>query len=220
MLPEDYKALKAMQEEFQKELEKVKAQADGAYRRVRETDALILALTKVEPEDMRVFSPRQGKNYDGEKIEEICREREACEERCRTLEEKKAFLSRHISTLEEVLSRQKVENGEDTGKLEMDKAESQELTAIDTEQGMKLEAGREEWRKPDTEGDEKINSLTEREKEILCQVAEGMLNKEIAASLDISEQTVKNHISNIFQKLDVADRTQAAVFAIKNGLGG
>ena len=45
-----------------------------------------------------------------------------------------------------------------------------------------------------------------------------MLNKEIASVLDISERTVKNHISNIFKKLDVCDRTQAAVFAIKNKL--
>ena len=65
---------------------------------------------------------------------------------------------------------------------------------------------------------EKIDSLTKRELEVLIQVANGMFNKEIATSLDISERTVKNHISNIFKKIDVADRTQAAVFAIKNNL--
>lgn len=65
---------------------------------------------------------------------------------------------------------------------------------------------------------EKINSLTRRELEVLIQVANGMFNKEIATSLNISERTVKNHISNIFKKIDVADRTQAAVFAIKNNL--
>lgn len=65
---------------------------------------------------------------------------------------------------------------------------------------------------------EKINSLTKRELEVLIQVANGMFNKEIANSLDISERTVKNHISNIFKKIDVSDRTQAAVFAIKNDL--
>ena len=43
-------------------------------------------------------------------------------------------------------------------------------------------------------------------------------NKEIASKLDISERTVKNHVSNIFKKIDVSDRTQAAVFAIKNNL--
>ena len=65
---------------------------------------------------------------------------------------------------------------------------------------------------------EKINSLTKRELEVLIEVANGMFNKEIATSLNISERTVKNHISNIFKKIDVSDRTQAAVFAIKNNL--
>jgi len=65
---------------------------------------------------------------------------------------------------------------------------------------------------------DKIESLTGREIEVLIQVANGMLNKEIATALNISERTVKNHISNIFKKIDVSDRTQAAVFAIKNDL--
>lgn len=65
---------------------------------------------------------------------------------------------------------------------------------------------------------EKLESLTKREIEILIQVAGGMFNKEIANNLDISERTVKNHISNIFKKIDVSDRTQAAVFAIRNNL--
>lgn len=58
--------------------------------------------------------------------------------------------------------------------------------------------------------------LTSREVEVLKLLARGMLNKEIANELYISEKTVKNHISNIFRKLDVQDRTQAAVYAIKN----
>ncbi len=65
---------------------------------------------------------------------------------------------------------------------------------------------------------DKIESLTGRELEVLIQVANGMFNKEIANSLNISERTVKNHISNIFKKIGVFDRTQAAVFAIKNDL--
>lgn len=65
---------------------------------------------------------------------------------------------------------------------------------------------------------DKIDSLTGREKEVLIQVANGMFNKEIATALNISERTVKNHISNIFKKIDVSDRTQAAVFAIKNDM--
>lgn len=65
---------------------------------------------------------------------------------------------------------------------------------------------------------DKIESLTKRELEVLIQVANGMFNKEIATYLNISERTVKNHISNIFKKIEVSDRTQAAVFAIKNDL--
>lgn len=65
---------------------------------------------------------------------------------------------------------------------------------------------------------EKIKSLTKREIEVLKDIAAGLLNKEIATNLGISERTVKNHISNIFKKIDVADRTQAAVFAIKNNI--
>lgn len=69
----------------------------------------------------------------------------------------------------------------------------------------------------DTDKD-KIEQLTKRELEVLIQVANGMFNKEIAQALDISERTVKNHISNIFKKIEVADRTQAAVFAIRNDI--
>ena len=65
---------------------------------------------------------------------------------------------------------------------------------------------------------EKIDSLTKRELEVLIQVANGMFNKEIAISLNISERTVKNHISSIFKKIEVSDRTQAAVFAIRNNI--
>ncbi len=65
---------------------------------------------------------------------------------------------------------------------------------------------------------EKLDSLTKREVEILIQVASGMFNKEIASNLNISERTVKNHIFNIFKKIDVSDRTQAAVFAIRNNI--
>lgn len=65
---------------------------------------------------------------------------------------------------------------------------------------------------------EKIDLLTKRELEVLIEVANGMFNKEIATSLNISERTVKNHISNIFKKIDVTDRTQAAVFAIRNDI--
>lgn len=58
--------------------------------------------------------------------------------------------------------------------------------------------------------------LTKRELEVLKLIARGMYNKEIADELVISEKTVKNHISNIFRKIDVSDRTQAAIYAIKH----
>lgn len=61
-------------------------------------------------------------------------------------------------------------------------------------------------------------SLTKREIEVLKLLAEGLFNKEIAYTLSISEKTVKNHISNIFKKINVSDRTQAAVYAIKHNL--
>lgn len=63
-----------------------------------------------------------------------------------------------------------------------------------------------------------IQSLTKREIEVLKLLAEGLFNKEIASKLSISEKTVKNHVSNIFRKIEVFDRTQAAVFAIKHNL--
>lgn len=65
---------------------------------------------------------------------------------------------------------------------------------------------------------DKIECLTNRELEVLKLLSVGMFNKEIAEDLSISERTVKNHVSNIFKKLEVTDRTQAAVFAIRNNL--
>lgn len=64
--------------------------------------------------------------------------------------------------------------------------------------------------------DEETDELTKREREILILIAKGFINKEIAQNLSISEKTVKNHISNLFKKINVSDRTQAAVYAIKN----
>ncbi len=62
------------------------------------------------------------------------------------------------------------------------------------------------------------NMLTTREREVLKLIAEGMINKEIATKLYISEKTVKNHVSSIFRKLNVSDRTQAAIYAIKHNI--
>jgi len=63
-----------------------------------------------------------------------------------------------------------------------------------------------------------LDDLTPREQEVLTLIAEGLSNKEIAHRLCISEKTVKNHISNIFSKLHVYDRTQAMLYAIRKGL--
>ena len=65
---------------------------------------------------------------------------------------------------------------------------------------------------------EKIEKLTKREIQVLKLLSIGKLNRQIAEELDISERTIKNHVSNIFKKIGVKDRTQAAVFAIRNNL--
>lgn len=67
---------------------------------------------------------------------------------------------------------------------------------------------------------EKYYQLTRREKDVLTEIANGKSNKEIAAALFISEKTVKTHVSNLLAKLEVADRTQAALFAVKYNLNG
>jgi DNA-binding NarL/FixJ family response regulator len=62
-----------------------------------------------------------------------------------------------------------------------------------------------------------FHPLSEREAEVLTCVVKGMSNKEIATSLGISHQTVKNHVTSILRKFGVEDRTQAVVFALKRG---
>ncbi|MDR7869850.1 MAG: response regulator transcription factor [Tissierellaceae bacterium] len=64
--------------------------------------------------------------------------------------------------------------------------------------------------------DKRVEELTEREIDILRSLGEGKSNKEIGESLYISEGTVKNHITSILSKLDLRDRTQLALFAVKN----
>jgi DNA-binding NarL/FixJ family response regulator len=63
------------------------------------------------------------------------------------------------------------------------------------------------------------SDLTEREREVLRLIAQGLNNQQIAQRLTISEKTVKTHVSNILGKLQVDDRTQAAIYALKKGLG-
>ncbi|RWS44414.1 response regulator transcription factor [Bacillus mycoides] len=62
-----------------------------------------------------------------------------------------------------------------------------------------------------------FSMLTKREQEVLREIAKGRSNKEIAAELHITEQTVKTHVSNVLAKLEVDDRTQAALYAVKHG---
>jgi DNA-binding NarL/FixJ family response regulator len=67
------------------------------------------------------------------------------------------------------------------------------------------------------DAEEKFMPLSSRETEILRLITRGLSNKEIAYTLGISHQTVKNHMTSILRKLDVEDRTQAAVFALRKG---
>ncbi|THA66711.1 response regulator transcription factor [Streptomyces sp. A0642] len=61
------------------------------------------------------------------------------------------------------------------------------------------------------------STLTEREREVLGLIADGRSNREIARALVLSEKTVKTHVSNILMKLDLSDRTQAALWAVRHG---
>jgi DNA-binding NarL/FixJ family response regulator len=67
-------------------------------------------------------------------------------------------------------------------------------------------------------GSGRTGSLTEREREVLALIARGRSNREIAHALVLSEKTVKTHVSNILMKLDLADRTQAALWAVRHGI--
>ncbi|CAM5483598.1 Response regulator transcription factor OS=Streptomyces tendae OX=1932 GN=GUR47_13615 PE=4 SV=1 [Streptomyces tendae] len=69
-------------------------------------------------------------------------------------------------------------------------------------------------------GPGRAGSLTEREREVLGLIADGRSNREIARALVLSEKTVKTHVSNILMKLDLADRTQAALWAVRHGVSG
>ncbi|MGW2937789.1 response regulator [Streptomyces sp. NPDC001156] len=69
-------------------------------------------------------------------------------------------------------------------------------------------------------GQGRAGSLTEREREVLGLIADGRSNREIARALVLSEKTVKTHVSNILMKLDLADRTQAALWAVRHGVDG
>jgi NarL family two-component system response regulator LiaR len=63
-----------------------------------------------------------------------------------------------------------------------------------------------------------LDKLTAREREVLALLGEGLSNKDLAARLFVAEKTVKTHVSSILSKLRLADRTQAALFAVHHGL--
>jgi DNA-binding NarL/FixJ family response regulator len=67
-------------------------------------------------------------------------------------------------------------------------------------------------------GSDAAARLTEREREVLAEIARGRSNREIARALVLSEKTVKTHVSAILMKLDLQDRTQAALYAVRHNL--
>lgn len=85
---------------------------------------------------------------------------------------------------------------------------------------MKAVSGEPSFTEPKPEPVPKeLQGLTDREREVLECIAQGMTNREIAEKMVISEKTVKTHVSNLLDKLDLEDRTRAAIWALKHGLG-
>jgi NarL family two-component system response regulator LiaR len=79
--------------------------------------------------------------------------------------------------------------------------------------------GAPELPKPEPALPQVLQELTERERQVLALIARGLTNREIAEKMVISEKTVKTHVSNLLDKLDLEDRTRAAIWALKHGLG-
>ena len=98
-----------------------------------------------------------------------------------------------VQTIRQIMQGERIVHPEATTQLEISEAEEQSLA-------------------------HKRHPLTPREQDVLAELTKGKRNREIAASLFVTEKTVKTHISNIFTKLEVQDRTQAALYAVKHGL--
>ncbi len=104
--------------------------------------------------------------------------------------------------------------------LQVIRAVSQGQAVIEPEMTARLLS---EFRRLAAEKEEKspkVQTLTDQERTILTLVANGASNKDIAAELNLSERTIKNYLSIIFQKLQVNNRTEAAIRAMKDGLVG
>ena len=197
MLRKDYETLREILEEFRQEEKGIRARIEENNRFIREARVHLNAFSESEPEGFRYFSPRSAENIHREEINGIRKEISVKEEQNKKLNKRKKILAGRIDSLRNILTHGAEEFRTESGP---GKSPSQEvLPRSDSE--------------PDMAG---IALLTERETQILVRIAGGMLNKEIADSLNISERTVKNHISSIFRKINVWDRTQAAVFAIRN----
>lgn len=195
MLRKDYDTLREILEEFRQEEKGIRVRMEENSRLIREAQVHLNAFSESEPEDFRYFSPRSAENIHREEINGIRKEISVREEQNRKLNKRKKILAGRIESLRNVLT-----HGAEEAPAEHGKGISQEALP-----------------RTDSESDRAGTALlTERETQILVRIAGGMLNKEIADSLNISERTVKNHISSIFRKINVWDRTQAAVFAIRN----
>ncbi len=123
------------------------------------------------------------------------------------------------SVLDDATIRQAIQAGA-MGYILKDTSSDELCRAIHAAAGGQVQLSRQVARRMLAEREEGValQALTEREQEVLCQVARGRSNKEIAGDLGIAEKTVKAHVGNLLNKLGLASRTQAALAAVRSGL--